>query len=447
MKCLNSLNFKRAFFIILFLFIASAFSSKASAQVRDFYVANSGSDSNDGSQGRPWATIQHAVDSFSAGPSGTVIHVASGSYTNNSPASCQGNNPIVCISKSGASSSARLTLQCEGQWSVPSGSGCVLRGHTDTGIAVIANNVNVIGFDYGSNGNSTQGVIDGCYPKVGSGSCATGNNVLIKNNYIHDIAQTADDGAGHGPGCPANGAIFIGHDRQQNVTGVQVIGNRISNYGNTGIAPRNGGSCTWAHGIYASANNIIQNNVILDTVSNGIQLYSAPCNAVISNNTIVRAGTNGIQIAGGDCSGGTVSVTNNILDDNGRWGVQIGTGSGGECDSSHPILISSNITSGNRNAPYGGTSSCSTPVNQLTEAPSATFVNYQGNSRDDFHLKSSSIAVSNGTTNCVNGGSCLISIDFDGLARATPPSVGTYEAIGATVTIPLAPTGLVATVQ
>jgi len=447
-KCFRPLSFGQAFSLFLILFITSGFSLNASAQVRDYYVSTSGSDSNDGSQARPWSTIQHAADSFSLGSSGTVIHVAPGTYTNNSPASCQGNSPVVCISKGGSSSSVRLTVQCEGQWSVPSSSGCLLRSNNAiTGIGIIANNVNVIGFDYGNNGGATQGVMDGCYPKVGSGSCATGNNILIKNNYIHDIAQTADDGAGHGPGCPANGAIFIGHDKQQNVVGVQVVGNRISNYGNTALSPRNGGSCTWAHGIYASANNVIQNNVILDSVSNGIQLYSAPCNAVISNNTIVRSGTNGIQIAGGDCSSpGMVTVTNNILDNNGRWGVEMGTGNGGGCDSSHPVLISNNITSGNGNAPYGGTSSCSTPVNPLTESPTSTFVSYVGNSRDDYHLKTGSIAISTGTTNCVDGGSCLASFDFDGVARAVPPSIGTYES-GSNASGPAAPSGLVATVK
>src|SRR5947209_5133488 len=55
----------------------------ATMRVRsDRYVSTTGSDSNDGSSGRPWRTIQHAGNMAQAG---MTIHVAPGTYSSTSP--------------------------------------------------------------------------------------------------------------------------------------------------------------------------------------------------------------------------------------------------------------------------------------------------------------------------------------------------------------------------
>src|SRR5262249_26099829 len=64
-----------------------------------FYVATTGTDSNDGSAAHPWKTIQHAANSVGAG---ATVFVADGTY----------NECSVAISHSGTSS-APITFQSQ----------------------------------------------------------------------------------------------------------------------------------------------------------------------------------------------------------------------------------------------------------------------------------------------------------------------------------------------
>lgn len=88
----------------------------------DYYVnVTTGSDSNAGTLESPWKTIQHCIASFTLGSTGAVCHIAQGSYNYPGGQSCYGGEgPSVCISRGGTSAAARLTLQCDSQWTVPS---------------------------------------------------------------------------------------------------------------------------------------------------------------------------------------------------------------------------------------------------------------------------------------------------------------------------------------
>ena len=57
---------------------ASLFNSPYYACVRNYYVATTGSDSNDGSSGHPWLTLQHANDTGRT--AGDCVNVAPGTY-------------------------------------------------------------------------------------------------------------------------------------------------------------------------------------------------------------------------------------------------------------------------------------------------------------------------------------------------------------------------------
>src|SRR5690349_16754368 len=46
--------------------------------LRDYYVSPAGSDEDDGSQQRPWQTIQHAT---AVAKAGATVHVAAGNYS------------------------------------------------------------------------------------------------------------------------------------------------------------------------------------------------------------------------------------------------------------------------------------------------------------------------------------------------------------------------------
>ena len=82
--------------VIILLFLASSVS-----RATTYYVAKNGSDSNPGTQGSPFLSIQHAANSVSAGD--TVI-VGDGTYVE-----------TVFISRSGTSS-ARITFKSQNKW-------------------------------------------------------------------------------------------------------------------------------------------------------------------------------------------------------------------------------------------------------------------------------------------------------------------------------------------
>jgi hypothetical protein len=420
---------------VIFVVLALAGTSFAQNQ---YYVSPIGSDSNPGTQTQPWQTIQHAVNSFSQGANGTTIHVEAGTYSDLNNCQTSGyTNVNVCVGRGGSSSTARLVLQCDAQWSVPSSSGCLLRGNNSTqGISVEANNVDVVGFDYGNVPNAFTGIGTFCAAVGSPGPCAQGNSVHILSNYVHDIGQTANDQGAGGAGCPGDergSGIDVGRHGGYSVSGAQVIGNRVTTIGSQ--AMKAAGTCNFTHGIYMDApDGVTENNIVEDVAAAAIEIYSYPCNNVITNNIVLRAGHSGINIAGGDCANitpvqatGLNTVNNNILDYNGYYGIMIGTGNGGICEPSDPILISNNLMYGNGEGNYNGTSGCASPVDTLSENPTSTFVQYLGNSNDNLQLQPTSVAVGGGTSECVSPTPCVPLTDFDGLTRPNPPSIGPYE--------------------
>src|SRR6267142_1630143 len=181
------------------------------AQGQTQYFVNAGASGNDGnsgtSAGTPWKTISHAIATANL-TGGATINVAAGTY--GEAIACAGRTAAVCINRSGPSSTQRLTLKCSTQWSVPSGSGCLIRNNSaNGGISINANNVELNGFDFTSPGQ-VVGIVNTCPGGPASGACPSGNNVRIINNYVHDVGQTANDGAGGGTGCPSWGMVFSG---------------------------------------------------------------------------------------------------------------------------------------------------------------------------------------------------------------------------------------------
>jgi len=434
-------NSRPRFFLALTIVMMLVLSLSAAAQ-NQYYVARSGSDSNSGtSPGAPWQTISFAIAHANL-TVGATINVASGTYTEAIP--CAGNTTVVCVSRGGPSPTQRLKLQCATQW------GCLLRNNAGTNgvMEITANNIDVSGFDY-----SDSGAIFGIWVSCGgttSGQCATGNSIHLFNNYIHDLGQTADDGRGF-PGCPSAGAINVGpkHFTTAFETDIQVIGNRISNFGLQSLAPRNGGSCNFTHGIYISnPGSIIENNVVVQAITYGIQFYSYPCNGVISNNTVMLSGKGGLVVGGSDCSPqGKITIINNIFGTAPSGGITLGASGTAPCTSTSRIKISNNLFPSSSNQISGNLNGCTDVSGSLVEAPTTTFASYSGASNDDYHLKAGSVAVGHGTTVCTNGViNCVNAIDIAGLTRPSPPSIGSYEFGSISSDLP-APTGLTAVVQ
>lgn len=450
MKWISSLgigNSRPVFLLALTIVTVFAFSLRAAAQ-NQYYVSTTGSNSNSGtSLSKPWQTISFAVANANL-TTGATIHVAAGTYTEN--VACGGHSGPLCINRSGPSSTQRFRIECDSQWSVPSGSGCLLRNSSSSGGMIAnANNVDIVGFDY-TNPDSAVGAEARC--TATSGQCPQGNSVHIINNYLHDIGQNVNDSQG-GPGCPSFGAIYVGSTRHSPAfqTDIQIIGNRISNYGDQTKASRNGGSCNFTQGIYSNTPGVvIENNIVIQVVAYGIHFYSAPCNGVISNNTVDQAGKSDIIVGGGDCSPqGTITITNNILGAAPSGGIFLGAGGTAPCTSSSRIKISNNIFASGSTQIHGSLNGCTDVSGSFTEDPTTTFVSYSPTSRtNDYHLKAGSQAISRGTTACTSGVSnCVNPLDFDRVTRLSPPSIGSYELGSASGSLPAAPTGLAAIVQ
>jgi len=405
------------------------------AFANDYYVSATGSDSNNGSQGSPWRSIQKATSAFTLGSSGTVIHVAAGTYT------------APDITRGGASNSARLVIQCDaGVASASAAQGqCRI---TNDHILIEAGNIDMVGFDVGNNSNMNVAFDVICPSNSGSGQlCPAGPNVRIIGNYIHDLGASVN--AGSAVGCSDAGAINeVSHGYR--MTGNKYIGNFILNFG-AGYPSPVGGNCGWGIDLDGT-DAVVQNNIIINVPTGGIGSHAA-CNLVISNNVIIKT-TDAIvpnsQHAGTMCPNG---VGHNTFANNYSANVvnhYYQSGGASACTSSNPSLYSHNITDGSGNDFNPPRTGCDTvnPSPMTHQAPSAYFVQYQASAAGDFHLSANSAGLLAGSTQCVAGGisPCTPSTDIVGVVRGSPLSVGAYETQQAG-SVPSPPTGLTAQVQ
>ncbi len=250
------------------------------AGCNSFYVSPSGSDSTAGSQAAPWKTMTHAVAEATLGSAGVVIHAAAGTYPG-----------TIDIHRGGTSASARLVIRCDAAWSVPSGSGCLVRsgdGFMNWG----GNFVDIQGFDVSN--PDAEAAIDIVY----SGSAvesATGNHVRVLSNYVHDLGQNTYGNAQNATleGCPSGSAIQGQTSHGHVITDAEVIGNRVEHIGTKSPA------CNQYHGIYMDGiDAIVENNLVIDTAAFGIHVYDAACGHRVSNNVVVRPGQGGILFKG-----------------------------------------------------------------------------------------------------------------------------------------------------
>jgi hypothetical protein len=352
-----------------------------------YYVSAAGSDSSDGSQARPWKTIQHADVALTLGSGGTTVHVAAGTYSGPS------------TNRSGTSS-ARIVFISDTKWG-----------------AKIANSSWQAGGDYVDiNGFEMTNPGSGGYAV----NIASAKSVHILNNYMHDFNTG---------GCGSYGVI---NETNNPIADSVISGNVIRHAGNYGAGAVN---CVTLHGIYSEgARTIIQNNIISGVTGWGIKRNMAPgaCGpGVISHNIVFNNG-GGIDLtehsnAGFVCVWDYNSLNNNIVVSNGvdtpgggRFGINFYHVTG-----THN-LVANNLIYGNKPADYahhdkactGGTpisgsdadgtaGGCPSTSPKSDSSLSITFINFQfdGNTAprsnydaDNYQIKAGSSALHNGTT-------------------------------------------------
>lgn len=154
---------------------AALFAAPFYTCVQNFYVATTGSDSNDGSLTHPWLTIQHANDVGRT--AGDCVNVSAGLYNANVLLTSGGNAPTP---------TGYVTYRCvtlDGCHVLAPGAGRLW------GIRQPANFVVVDGFELdGNNALLSGGIADACIASDGDtyGIGNSSHHVWVLNNIVHD---------------------------------------------------------------------------------------------------------------------------------------------------------------------------------------------------------------------------------------------------------------------
>jgi uncharacterized protein YjdB len=343
----------------------------------NYYVASTGSDANPCTAVAPCYTLGRVSQLM--GP-GDNAHVAPGNYT----WSYSSNR----VSKSGTAT-APISYVSDTKW------GAKIYGADCSPITNDGAYVQIINFDV--TGSCVQGITtNGSYSK-------------IIGNRVHDM-----------PGTQLTAAI-VGDCCSYTSTGIQIIGNVVDNIGPWGQVNQ-------THGIYvASANAVVENNIVTRAASACIQTYHGATHLIISNNVVANCGRYGIQIS----ADATVTindyttVNNNIIVNGGQYGIHEGYSLG-----SH-IVYNNNIVYNNPAGNISGTTGVQSGTITLTSAQfSALFVHYTGDITGDYHLQSGAVAIDAGTTSCALGiPACVPLFDLDGFPRPSGAAwdTGAYE--------------------
>jgi len=357
------------------LFAACA-GANASSSIYHLYVSPAGSDSNTGTQAKPYKTITKAA---AVAKAGTTIHVAAGTYSGN-----------VSTKVSGTSVN-RISFLSDSQWGAK-----IVGSGSEAMWSNSGNYVDIIGFDIAGPGR--HGILN------------NGSNTLMLNNHVHNLTLSG--------GCTGGGGAGIVNANYSGSNG-DVIGNVVHDIAKPG-------ACNGVQGIYsANKGGKIMNNVVYRASSYGIHLWHAATDAYISNNTVFANGSSsmggGIVIGAGDAPGGVqvknTMVVNNIVYNNPRSGIMQ------YCYSGQSCIGSGNVTA--NNLVYGNGSNISLKVGSATGTISADpkFVSYNPTGTGDYRLQSGSPAVNKGTA------SWSPAIDILGTARPLGGAfdIGAYE--------------------
>ena len=332
-----------------------------------YYIAPGGSNLAAGSALHPWATIQKAANSVSAGD---TVHVAAGTYAES-----------VTFTRGGSSGSP-ITFVSD----TPHGAKIRSGGNPSYGYAILtirANYITIQGFDV-ADSNSTSG-------GSRNGILSYGNYNRVLNNQVHDIPCVVESGGG-------SGIDFYGSTSSH----CDAIGNAVYRIGNL----TNGGN--QVQGIYVAIGNCtVSNNIISNVQGYGVQMWHWATAGTITNNLIFECHRGGILVGDGDetppVTNDSTIVANNILTHN----------------YYNPAIFEEGLTgTHNRyidNCLYANAVNSISLQNGLTASGTMTsnplFVNYQANGSGNYHLTSSSPCIDHGTSTGAPA------TDYDGVAR------------------------------
>jgi hypothetical protein len=404
-----------------------------------YYVATTGSNSNPGTQPRPWRTISYAAKRVK--PGDTVL-VAPGTYREN----------VLILT--GGNANARIEFLSTVKWGarVIGVKHSFPNGALYATVAIYASYIDFVGFDVAAP-YSLVGIQmdDGGVPENGSYN-------RIAGNRVHDVAGGCKLGLCDHRYYPtpntAGAGILIGSSRYRGHNN-DVIENLVFDIGE----PLNPFNANLVHGIYidnggefsysspASYATKAQNNVIYRIEATGIQEYHCTSNNIVTYNTITDAGVAGIWVAGQAVGGlakrGCINrdsvVASNIVMHNG-WHPGCPPAYHGRCVNEHDAgggcgIMTSTTSSGGRfvnNLSFGNR--CGYKANDTFSIAGQRhtlsgnlvgvdprFVKYLAGGGGNYHLRADSPAIDHGSSLDAPN------TDLDGVRR---PQGGGYD-IGA----------------
>jgi hypothetical protein len=273
--------------------MAAAPLGTAVAAGTDYYVSPSGDDGNPGTASEPWLTLGHAASVVVAGD---TVHVEPGTYLLSSQltlgASGVHESPITFVSTTPHEARVALTTDST----------------ADRVVEIDGSNVTWSGFD-----------VTAPNPSARYGVIAYGEYDVMSHNHVHDIATsgcTAVDTVHGGAGIDVMSSLGFGDS-----TDDYLDGNLIERIGPTTPGLACDGEI---HGIYVSTtNNAVVNNVVSTVSGYGIHAFENVNDPLIANNDVDHAGYSGILVG---CGAGYTAqndvVMNNVVRDSGSNGLR-----------------------------------------------------------------------------------------------------------------------------
>jgi hypothetical protein len=194
----------------------------------NFYVSTSGSNSNNGSSGSPWATIAYAVTK--AGP-GITINVAPGTYNETAE---------IAINTGGSASGGYFILKSTTPGGAIINGGSVAVGTTGYAYGLVqigsgTNNIGYVtvdGFEVTNFKTGTSTKTNKLVP-AGIALQGSGTNIQIVNNNINNVWNQGK-ATNHTGNCPSGspeafGLVVAGTSGTTPLTNISIIGNTLSN--------------------------------------------------------------------------------------------------------------------------------------------------------------------------------------------------------------------------
>lgn len=368
----------------------------------EYFVSPSGSDLNDGSVSKPWATITHAASVLVAGSEGATVHVAPGNYSPPTSPACsltQGysNSCGIRTEKSGTPQAPIIYISDE-MWGAK-----IISGGAYSAWYNLGDYVHIIGFE----------VIGSAATNIGIQN--DGSFVRIESNHVHDVPVSL--------GCSRS--IGGGGIVHTNLSALEddSIGNRVHDIGpfpGSGLPPS--AYCNHAHGIYhQQPRGRIQNNLIYRVGAWAIITWYNATEMQITNNLVFDSGSKdstGAFLGGGIAVSSKVSiddttVSNNIIRNNSAMALT-DRGSSGTNN-----IFQNNILYGN------GQNFVLRPGTTVTGSilVDPLMVNFKLDGGGDYHLQTTSPAVNAGSNVCAGKMDCMAGTDSTGFLRIYGPAI------------------------